>query len=384
MIMTYKTILEKNEKSIFAKTNLLDFVNNIDNEYVNFISSIIDKNSNEYKLMQEIMLSNLAQDILFFSRIEINARIHKNNSFEIIDIIDGIKKIYLLKKIYESVRFLEKYKEEVKEILLDDTKLRKFFKEKNNNEFNTNENFIIKVRDYKISSKSFKNKELLLFLWKNLKEREEIERIIEEKSLCVQLSIGTLVKRLIFKKVIDNYSNTFNKSIKTKTYIYFSKEISISQFSSRKRKYIQHFNLVVSAILSLIFKSYDFKSYYMDYNKYLFLRDIALLDNIKKVIDLMNYLDELFYNQYNKKGLKFLSKDSNFVAIFAAISKKIDLNNFQKSLSNIKFLLSKNINYFDIDNFEKEFKKNVDYKRSFSKQRKEFLFKKFDNLLNKG
>jgi len=286
------------------------------------------------------------------------------------NILDGLQRTMRLKKLYEATKFIDKYPE-IKE-LTSNIKKRKFFRENNKNEFSTEADFIIKVIDNDLTLKEF-DRNQWFEIWENLDKAKQIEKMILFNAGHKSMDIKHQLELIFLNSVdLDKYKEQCtkdfieNKCEKETIYIIHSKEISTRSFYNKKRKKDIHFTLLIDSIIALEKKKpfkidqksiVDFQEKYEEYK--IIQRIVSNEKNIETLIKFFCFLDEIFCNEYNEKGLEFLGRESVIIGLFSAIGNFIKVDNFEESLEDIKNKIKNKISNYNLNKFE-EMKKNVD------------------------
>ena len=286
------------------------------------------------------------------------------------NILDGLQRTMRLKKLYEATKFIDKYPE-IKE-LTSNIKKRKFFRENNKNEFSTEADFIIKVIDNDLTLKEF-DRNQWFEIWENLDKAKQIEKMILFNAGHKSMDIKHQLELIFLNSVdLDKYKEQCtkdfieNKCEKETIYIIHSKEISTRSFYNKKRKKDIHFTLLIDSIIALEKKKpfkidqksiVDFQEKYEEYK--IIQRIVSNEKNIETLIQFFCFLDEIFCNEYNEKGLEFLGRESVIIGLFSAIGNFIKVDNFEESLEDIKNKIKNKISNYNLNKFE-EMKKNVD------------------------
>jgi len=286
------------------------------------------------------------------------------------NILDGLQRTMRLKKLYEATKFIDKYPE-IKE-LTSNIKKRKFFRENNKNEFSTEADFIIKVIDNDLTLKEF-DRNQWFEIWENLDKAKQIEKMILFNAGHKSMDIKHQLELIFLNSVdLDKYKEQCtkdfikNKCEKETICIIHSKEISTRSFYNKKRKKDIHFTLLIDSIIALEKKKpfkidqksiVDFQEKYEEYK--IIQRIVSNEKNIETLIQFFCFLDEIFCNKYNEKGLEFLGRESVIIGLFSAIGNFIKVDNFEESLEDIKNKIKNKISNYNLNKFE-EMKKNVD------------------------
>ncbi len=350
------------------------------NEYLENLNSKYDEYDIQRGIVNNVFLEKLAltlknkqfiPPIILVSEQNIkledkNIKISKGK----FKILDGLQRTMRLKKLYEATKFIDKYSE-IKE-LSSNIKKRKFFRENNKNEFSTEADFIIKAIDNNLTLNDFERNQWFE-IWENLDKAKQIEKMILFNAGHKAMDIKHQLELIFLNSVdLDKYKEQCtketieNKCEKETICIIHSKEISTRSFYNKKRKKDIHFTLLIDSVIALEKKKpfkIDQKSivdFQENYEEYKIIQKIVSNEkNIKALIEFFCFLDEIFCNKYNEKGLEFLGRESVIIGLFSAIGNFIEIDNFENSLENIKNKIKNNISNYDLEKFEK-MKKNVD------------------------
>ena len=289
------------------------------------------------------------------------------------NILDGLQRTIRLKNLLEATKFIESYYEELKNIN-SNFKIRKFFREKNDNKYQTDSDYVIKAFENKLTLEDF-NRKQWFEIWNNLNKAKQIEKMIIFNAGHKSMDIKHQLELIFLNSVELNqynkctYKEEFeNKCKKTKLCITYSKDISTRSFYNKKRKKDIHFTLLIYSIIALEHKKpfkIDQKSIVdlqENYEGYEAIQEIISNDkNISSLIKFFCDLDDIFCKNYSEKGLEFLGRESVIIGLFAAIGKYLkDINNLENDLNKIfNKIKEKIISNYDLEKFE-EMKRKVD------------------------
>lgn len=378
MEIDYYTKREEKDGGVcyFCGANLFDYLESISEEY------------NQYDIQRgyvnNVFLDKIADSIKdnkFIPPIVLvlknNIDLEKENRIDKaqFNILDGLQRTIRLKKLYEASKFLNDKKDEIDKLELSDFKLRVYFRKNNKDEkYITEGSYILKAKEKALTIKDFKNYYQWFEIWSNLDKAQQIEKMIllnaghKSMDLKHQLELIFLTSMDIEQFSDKNCKNDIEEIKCKKEYscIIYAKDISTRSFYSRKRKYDIHFTLFLDAVIALEKKEpfvidqkslVDLQTNYLDYQIIKLI--ISKEENIKALVDFFKFLDDLFCNKFDKKGLEFLGRESVIIGIFSAIGNYTDFNNFIESIKKWERIISDNIEFLDINEFE-NMKKQVD------------------------
>ena len=158
----------------FMEADLVNLLEEI-NEDVFIESEVIDS----VKAINETVLQIKNNKLFIPFTLAGIIRMFTNSGHEIneVVILDGLKKLVQLKKLYEVSNFYQENKEQINEIDVS-FKLRKFFKENFEKSDLINSNYIVLVKEYNLIPSDF-NRQQWFLLWENLSKNEIAEKIID-------------------------------------------------------------------------------------------------------------------------------------------------------------------------------------------------------------
>jgi len=333
---------EENGKMCYLiESNLFEYLSSLKDNFDEYdIQRGIVNNKFLDKLKDTLKNKKLIPPIVLLSekKVKINDKKIEIKDFEI---LDGLQRTYRLKEIFDK-------------------------KEK-----------------YEFNNKDFENYKQWFLVWEELNKAEQIDKMIllnaGQKSMDLKHQLELIFKGIIhIDKIIKKCSKELedlDKCSNNEECLVYSKSYSTRFFYRKKIKNVIHFAFFIDAIIAFE----KCKPFTINQKA---LQDIQEnvddYERIKKIIESNNiimeikkiflFLDDIFCNDYNEKGMEFLGRESVIVGLFAAFGKfietQIDYNNFNenqfiKILDEIQKKLHENIQKFDLDKFD-EMKKRVD------------------------
>ena len=243
VLSTYK---EKDAICYFCESKLYDYLESLDEKYDEYdIQRGIVNNHFLEKLSNTLKNKEFIPPIILVSNADVSNDINNDEFFiekSKFKILDGLQRTMRLKKLLEAVKFIEKYKNDVKG--LSNIRLRKFFREENKKlRFKTDADYIIKVIENNLSMEDF-NRSQWFEIWNNLNREQQIHKMIlfnaGHKSMDIKHQL-----ELIFLNVIElekynecDYSNKIEKCEKEEICLIHSKNVSTRSFYNKKKKMI--------------------------------------------------------------------------------------------------------------------------------------------------
>lgn len=353
---------EDNEISCYlCETTLREYVENIPNDFESYgIQREIISNIYLDKLVDTVINKRYIPNI---SLITDEGFYIRNNTTKLRNfrILDGLQRTYRLKLIYETYKLLlnkiksgENYKDcnkrmlskEIGDELVNiDSSIQLFFEIKENfyNEYDGDitefeENFMVQKQWIEV--------------WTNLTLDDEVEKMLllnaGQRSVSNKHQIELLFIRVLPKieEVNSNYK------------IYREKQISSVKFSKIREKGQYHFTNIIASLIAFSYGKpitinkqliLDIKD---DRNQNISLRFINL-EFIHKMLDFLYKLDEVVENDYGKKGIQWISRETVLVSIFGALGVYKNQLDFNQIFDKFIDLIGEE-KVLDLDKFEAE------------------------------
>ncbi len=336
--MTTKILSEKKDGTnlvYFMETDLVNLLKEI-NEDIFIESEEIDSIKNIIETVSRIKNNEIFPPFALAGKMFVKSSNKINN----IIILDGLKELIQLKKLYEVSKFYQENKKQINEIKIS-FKLRKFFRE-NFKKNNFSSNYIVVVKKFNLVPSDFNRQQWFLF-WDNLSESELIKKIIDFQKQCKKLSLmEEIIYILDYVFNIEDMINKYEKNIGNPINYYRFRDINISRFYNKKNVGDMHEGLFAIALISLICteeinignyeKIYDFcKKCEKKYDKFEFEKRLKLVvkkEFIKLLIDIFWKLDKKVYEVCGAEAVKILGKKSIITKFFETFGKFLEVNDF--------------------------------------------------------